>query len=159
MSSYRFSVALLFFAAVGLVPSETRAQVAFLDFEDFPRASTSANVGFESCTNRSPDVDALATSAQGESTCTAGTGEFVSTASSSFSAVFTGTADNVAGASLSASVNAEADANPVNNLASKSSSGSGAVRMNFNALTPVRYRVSLSASVNSTKERSGCCLG
>ena len=59
-----------------------------------------------------------------------------------------GDALDVAGASLSAQLEVEADANPLNNLGSKSSSASSNVRMNFNALNPVRYRVTLSASAS-----------
>lgn len=149
MSNRPIRCAFFALCAAGLICSNAQGQVVFSSIEDFSGSNANTSVGLQSCFEESPDIAIGASTASGTSTCTSGSGEFVTTATSAFSGLFTGDALDVAGASLSAQLEVEADANPLNNLGSKSSSASSNVRMNFNALSPVRYRVTLSASVNS----------
>ncbi|MBI2424646.1 MAG: hypothetical protein HYV27_17580 [Candidatus Hydrogenedentes bacterium] len=135
--------------ALGLICSNVQGQVVFSSIEDFSGSNVSTSVGLQSCSENSPDIALGASSASGTSTCTSGSGEFVTAATSTFSGLFTGDALDVDSASLSAQLEAVADANPPGNIGSKSSTANSFIKMNFNTLSPVRYRVTLSASVDS----------
>lgn len=142
--------AVLALCVLGLLPSESQGQVLFVNIDEVSGAQTTTSVGLDSCSDQSADTPEDTPSSSGASTCISGVDDFRSTATSSYSGVFMGDPDDVTGASLSAELNASSDPNPLGNMGSKFSGGSSFVRLNFNAISPVRYQVTLTTSVNST---------